>query len=71
MVADLWGLQTEITARVLSEGKADEAAIQAWISTRQEAVERVDMLLGELEQLPQLDLAMLAVVGRELRSLVT
>ena len=70
MVDDLWGLQSEITARVLIDGKADEAAVQAWIGTRQEAVERVDMLLGELEQLPQLDLAMLAVVGRELRTLV-
>jgi len=70
MVDDLWGLQSEITARVLVNGKADEAALQAWSSTRTEAVERVDMLLGELEQLPQLDLAMLAVVGRELRNLV-
>ncbi|WP_425406981.1 NAD-glutamate dehydrogenase [Hwanghaeella sp.] len=70
MIDDLWGLQSEITARVLSDGKADEAAVQAWTGTRQEAVERVDMLLGELEQLPQLDLAMLAVVGRELRNLV-
>ena len=70
MIDDLWGLQSEITARVLADGKADEKAIGVWIDTRTEAVERVDMLLGELEQLPQLDLAMLAVVGRELRNLV-
>lgn len=70
MIDDLWGLQSEITARVLADGKAEVSAIEKWAGTRTEAVERVDMLLGELEQLPQLDLAMLAVVGRELRNLI-
>ena len=70
MIDDLWGLQTELTARVLAGGGADPAAIDAWSTSRAEAVERVDLLLGELQQLPQLDLAMLAVVGRELRNLV-
>ena len=70
MIDDMWGLQSELTARVLAGGAADPAAIDAWTAARSEAVERVDLLLGELEQLPQLDLAMLAVVGRELRNLV-
>ena len=45
---------------------------EGWVSQFHHALEvRVDQLLGELGNLPQLDLAMLAVVGRELRNLVT
>ncbi|MDJ0684231.1 MAG: NAD-glutamate dehydrogenase [Alphaproteobacteria bacterium] len=70
MIDDLWSLQSEITSRVLAAGGAQAGAVEAWTARRAEAVERVDLLLGELQQLPQLDLAMLAVVGRELRTLV-
>ncbi|MEQ9490170.1 MAG: NAD-glutamate dehydrogenase [Alphaproteobacteria bacterium] len=70
IIDDLWGLQSEITARVLASGEANEKAIQAWCTERGDLVDRVDSLITELEGFPQLDIAMLAVVGRELRSLI-
>ncbi|MCR9221813.1 MAG: NAD-glutamate dehydrogenase [Alphaproteobacteria bacterium] len=69
IIDDLWGLQGELTARILTGDAVGETAIADWVAARTEAVERVDALLGELERLPQLDLAMLAVVTRELRTL--
>ncbi|MDX1736664.1 MAG: NAD-glutamate dehydrogenase, partial [Alphaproteobacteria bacterium] len=70
-IDDLWGLQTDLSSRVLAEGQNGEKAIEAWASKRPELVERVENLLGELNNLPQIDLAMLAVVSRELRNLIS
>jgi glutamate dehydrogenase len=69
IIDDLWGLQGDLAARILTGKKAGEGAITDWISRRREAVDRIDGLLLELDRLPQLDLAMLAVVTRELRTL--
>lgn len=71
IIDDLWGLQSDLTGRVLADKKPSQKAIDAWIAKRKDTVDRVDQLLGELGNLPQLDLAMLAVVGRELRNLIT
>ena len=71
IIDDLWGLQSEIAARVLKKEGTAENAIEAWAGRRGETVERLDGLLGELNALPQLDLAMLAVLNRELRNLVS
>ncbi|WP_259781633.1 NAD-glutamate dehydrogenase [Aestuariispira ectoiniformans] len=70
IIDDLWGLQSDLTARVLRDGESGQEAIETWIDRRRESVDRIDQLLGELSNLPQLDLAMLAVVGRETRNLV-
>ena len=70
-IDDLWGLQSELAGRMLADNKSGQKAIDEWISSRQDTVDRVDQLLGELGNLPQLDLAMLAVVSRELRNLIT
>lgn len=70
IIDDLWSLQSDITSRVIRDGAHGEKAIEAWGARRAETVERVDGLLSELGNLPQLDLAMLAVVSRELRNLV-
>lgn len=70
IIDDLWGLQSALTAQVLAGHGSGEDALPAWVGTRTDAVERVDALLAELRQMPQLDLAMLAVVNRELRHIV-
>ncbi|MBP5857975.1 NAD-glutamate dehydrogenase [Marivibrio halodurans] len=69
IIDDLWGLQGDLAARILQGAETGEAAIAAWVEGRHESVERIDGLLAELDRLPQLDLAMLAVVTRELRTL--
>ena len=69
IIDDLWSLQSDLTGRILAGDSAGAAAIEAWVDGRAEQVERIDALLSELDRLPQLDLAMLAVVTRELRTL--
>ncbi len=69
IIDDLWGLQGDLAARILQGKESGDTAIESWIAGRKEAVERIDGLLAELDRLPQLDLAMLAVVTRELRTL--
>lgn len=70
IIDDLWGLQSEYTARILDRYGAEPDAIAKWIAHKGESADRVEGLLSELRNLPQLDLAMLAVVSRELRSMV-
>ncbi len=69
IIDDLWSLQGDLAARILAGEKTGDKAIAAWVKRRGELVDRVDTLLGELDGVPQLDLAMLAVVTRELRNL--
>ena len=69
IIDDLWSLQGDLAARILAGDKTGDEAIAAWVKRRGELVDRVDTLLGELDGVPQLDLAMLAVVTRELRNL--
>jgi len=69
IIDDLWGLQTALASQVLAGFGSGTVALEAWSATKSEAAERVDALLAELRQMPQLDLAMLAVVNRELRHL--
>ncbi|MEQ8604891.1 MAG: NAD-glutamate dehydrogenase [Marivibrio sp.] len=69
IIDDLWSLQGDLTGRILAGAETGSAAIDGWVAERAEQVERIDALLSELDRLPQLDLAMLAVVTRELRTL--
>ena len=69
IIDDLWGLQFEIAGRVLARVGTGANAVEEWCALRAETVERLDGLLNELRALPQLDLAMLAVMNRELRNL--
>ncbi|MDP9195441.1 MAG: NAD-glutamate dehydrogenase [Pseudomonadota bacterium] len=75
MVDDLYALQGELTAHVLS-GKAGKnaggrARMDAWLEKNRDAVDRIHALLGELRTVSAMDLAMLAVAARQLRGLVT
>ena len=69
IIDDLWGLQSDITSRVLAREGHGTDSVAGWSGRRGDTVERLDGLLGELRVLPQLDLAMLAVMNRELRNL--
>lgn len=69
IIDDLWGLQTEIAGRVLNREGSSNGAVEEWAKARGETVDRLDSLLGEIRSLSQLDLAMLAVMNRELRNL--
>ena len=69
IIEDLWGTQGALTGKVLSDGEAGTAAIETWAKGRREAVGRVESIVEELEQHGTVDLAMLTVANRELRSL--
>ena len=67
IVEDLYGHQRDLAAGVLRQAGGTD--IEAWISARPQAVQRVESLVADLRQLGGLDLAKLAVANRELRSL--
>jgi glutamate dehydrogenase len=70
IIDDLWSTQSALTAQVLAQSGSDTGAIDSWADARREACSRVERLLSELDTVGQVDLAMLAVANRDLRSLV-
>jgi len=73
MVDDLYGEQSVLTDRVVNGRGTLEAAetmIDHWAEQRRPQVARTEQLLSELQTVGNLDLAMLAVANRQLRSLV-
>ena len=71
IIEDMWGHQNDLTTVALSTGPAGLAGVAEWAGARAEAVERVELLLGEIVSAPAPDLAMLAVANRELRALAS
>ena len=72
MEDDLSGLQRSVTGEVLTGGgEAMDAAalIGAWRERNRRAIERQAQLLAELRAAPEINMAMLSVALRELRSL--
>ena len=73
IIDDLFGHQSELTVKVLDASggaKAADAVIDVWIASRQPQVNRTEQLLTELKSTGTPDLAMLAVVNRQLKSMV-
>jgi len=70
IIDDLYGLQSDLTARILNDGESHEAAITTWAAARQGPVDRINQLLTELRGVARVDLAMLAVANRQLRGLI-
>jgi glutamate dehydrogenase len=70
IIDDLYGLQTDLTARIFNDGEAHEAAIATWAAARHGPVDRINQLLTELRGVARVDLAMLAVANRQLRGLI-
>ncbi|MBK8909368.1 MAG: NAD-glutamate dehydrogenase [Rhodospirillales bacterium] len=71
IIEELYNHQCALTVHVLDTvGKAGDGAISAWTENRAAAVERVRVLLGELEASGPLDLSMLTVASRQVGTLV-
>ncbi len=79
IIEDLYGHQRDLTTAILSApggapaaqaASAGADAIAAWRATRGAALTRADALFADLIQVGKLDLAMLAVANRTLRSLI-
>jgi glutamate dehydrogenase len=76
IIDDLYGHQRDLTAAVLAEAKAHggdlqpEAAIEAWRGARAVSVQRIDQLFADLRQVGKIELSMLAVANRALRSVM-
>jgi glutamate dehydrogenase len=70
IIDDLWGTQSDLSKNVLGAGGTGATAIDTWVESRHDLVNRVEGLIGELEAIGQVDLAMLAVANRELRGMV-
>ncbi|HSR73116.1 MAG TPA: NAD-glutamate dehydrogenase, partial [Kiloniellales bacterium] len=78
IVDDLYGHQSNLTARVVDSGRPEgtgngaggDGSIERWANSRPQLVARTDQLLAELEASGAPDLAMLAVANRQLRSMV-
>ena len=70
-IEELYGHQRAITITVAVEapGLAPAEALTAWIAANRVVVDRADALLAEIKALAQIDLAMLTVVNRQLRTL--
>lgn len=70
-IEDLYGHQRDITAAVAAHHPdlPADAAVAAWAETHRAAVERADSLLAELKAAAHVDLPMITVANRQLRTL--
>jgi glutamate dehydrogenase len=76
IIDDLYGHQRDLTSAVLAEAKGEggtldaPAAIENWRAKRAVPVLRVEQLFGDLRQVGKIELSMLAVANRALRSVL-
>jgi glutamate dehydrogenase len=73
VVDDLFAYQSTLASRVIAEERdAPEGSdrFELWLAKRLRIVERVDQTLADLRSSPTVDLAMLTVATRQLRTLV-
>jgi glutamate dehydrogenase len=72
IIEDFYGHQRDLTTSVLHQAKGliGAEAIATWRETRGAALARADSLFADLRQVGKLELAMLAVANRTLRSLI-
>ena len=72
VIDDLFAFQSVLASRVITEsnGSRDSAVVDAWLAQRGRVVERIDQMLNDLKTAPAVDLAMLTVASRQLRTLV-
>jgi glutamate dehydrogenase len=72
LVEDLYSYQSAIASRVIGESDGANAInpLETWLGQRPRVVERVDQTIHDFLAATSVDLAMLAVTSRQLRSLV-
>jgi glutamate dehydrogenase len=75
IVEELYGHQRNLTVHVLDTAgpdtarKSGEGALQEWVETCRPAVDRMRVLMGELDAAAPVDLSMLTVASRQLGTL--
>ncbi len=69
LVDDLFNYQSVLASRVIGESTNGEP-VESWLLRRPRIVERVDQTMSDVKAAPAVDLAMLTVASRQLRSLV-
>jgi glutamate dehydrogenase len=71
LIEELYAHQRDITKSAIDfNGKVADGALAAWSDSRRQAVDRTRSLLAELEAAGTVDLSMLTVASRQLRSLI-
>ncbi|MGZ8829737.1 MAG: hypothetical protein ACXW2Q_05095, partial [Thermoanaerobaculia bacterium] len=73
VVDDLFIYQSVMATRVIAESNGARGAtdpVDVWLAKRGRIVERVDQTMNEMRTAPSVDLAMLTVATRQLRTLV-
>jgi glutamate dehydrogenase len=66
---DLYGYQSVLASRVIAEANGTDS-VESWLQKRARVVERVDQTIHDFRAATSVDLAMLTVTSRQLRSLV-
>ena len=67
---DLFSYQSTLASRVIAEGGGAKEPVETWLAARPRVIERIDQTMNDLRASQTVDLAMLTVVSRQLRSLV-
>ena len=67
---DFAAIQRDIAGRILSDGEGrPEARLADWLDGRQDAIGKLEELLSDMRRAQTVDLAMLIVAARQLRTL--
>jgi glutamate dehydrogenase len=67
---DLFNYQSVLASRVISESDGARDPVEAWLAARPRVVERIDQTMNDVKGAQSVDLAMLTVASRQLRTLV-
>jgi glutamate dehydrogenase len=70
VVDDLFNYQSTLASRVLTESDGVKDPVERWLAERPREVERIDQMMTDFRAAQTVDLAMLTVAGRQLRTLV-
>jgi glutamate dehydrogenase len=70
LIEDLYGYQSVLASRVITEADGGGDPVEKWLAQRPRVVERVDQTVHDFRASTTVDLAMLTVTSRQLRSLV-
>ncbi|HEX2060585.1 MAG TPA: NAD-glutamate dehydrogenase domain-containing protein, partial [Thermoanaerobaculia bacterium] len=70
IIEDLYGYQSVLASRVIGESDGAPDPVDAWLAKRPRVVERVDQTMHDFRASTTVDIAMLTVASRQLRTLV-
>jgi glutamate dehydrogenase len=70
VIDDLFNYQSILAARVIRESNGARDPVESWLASRARVVERIDQTMTDFRAAQSVDLAMLTVASRQLRTLV-